>query len=212
MGRSGWCGRESVGWTPRTRLIGHRCSGKGGLDSHQYIEGRKGGFDPPRPHPLIWIWMALMRFLYSLVGLFQEPWQDPNWRRRLAALQPWLRIYCQPYLPSSAWRCCPCSRWTGIEADSLCRQELGMRAVPASQSYNIACRPPATNPFWAEARNSTLPLACMKGPAVCRRWASTASGAGANTSFRPLGDAVGQLSVIWGGVCDVFEGSGLPFF
>jgi predicted TIM-barrel fold metal-dependent hydrolase len=179
-------------------------------ETMQYIDGRKGGFDPHARIPDMDLDGIDAAFLYPSVGLFAGAIRDPQLAAAVCrAYNRWLADYCRPYpdrlfgvamLPMQ-------SIDAAIEEMRFARKELGMRAGflrPNPYNGRMLHHPDYT-PFWNEVQELDIAIGLHEGASggmpqvgVDRFETRGARHIISHTMEMMLA----AMSVIWEGVCD----------
>jgi predicted TIM-barrel fold metal-dependent hydrolase len=193
-------------------VIGAIGARQGGVEEEtmQYIDGRKGGFDPHARIPDMDLDGIDAAFLYPSVGLFAGAIKDPALAAAVCrAYNRWLADYCAPYpdrlfgvamLPMQ-------SIDAAIEEMRYARNRLGMRAgFLRPNPYNgRMLHHPDYAPFWNEVEELDFSIGLHEGASggmpqvgVDRFDTRGAKHIISHTMEMMLA----AMSVIWSGVCD----------
>src|SRR5436309_10520693 len=179
-------------------------------EAMQYIDGRKGGFDPHARIPDMDLDGIDAAFLYPSVGLFAGAIKDPPLAAAVCrAYNRWLADYCKPYpdrlfgiamLPMQSIE-------AAIGEMRFARRELGFRGgFLRPNPYNDRkLHSPDYEPFWREAEELDFSIGLHEGgnsgmPTV---GVDRFDGRGAQHIIsHTMEMMLAAMSMIWGGVCE----------
>jgi predicted TIM-barrel fold metal-dependent hydrolase len=179
-------------------------------ETMQYIDGRKGGFDPHARIPDMDLDGIDAAFLYPSVGLFSGAIKDPALAAAVCrAYNRWLADYCEPYpdrlfgvamLPMQ-------SIDAAIEEMRYARKELGMRAAFLRPNpYNgRMLHHPDYEKFWNEVEDLDVAIGLHEGASggMPQVGVDRFDTRGAHHIIsHTMEMMLAALSVIWSGVCD----------
>jgi predicted TIM-barrel fold metal-dependent hydrolase len=179
-------------------------------ETMQYIDGRKGGFDPHARIPDMDLDGIDAAFLYPSVGLFAGAVQDPALAAAMCrAYNRWLADYCRPY-PERLFGVAMLPMQSiplAIEEMRYARKELGMRGgfLRPNPYNNKMLHHPDYEPFWSAVEDLDFSIGLHEGASGGMPQAGvdrfTSRGARHIVSHT-VEMMLAAMSMIWEGVCD----------